>query len=845
MNNDRLALSARAVLLAAGASLAWPALAETAPAASTVAVAAIDDDQPADQSAPAGTADYGDHEQEIVVTAPRLAGQLDTDFAAEAELDEAAIASYGVSNVAELITALQPQTRSGRGRGSGRPIILVNGRRIGGFGEIRNLPPEAIAKVEIFPEEVALQYGYAADERVVNLVLKPNFRQVALEVEGGIPTQGGRFHGEVEPSFLMIGQNGRVNINAGWESRSILLESERDVVPVSGNPADSGARSLLPATDSYVIDATIQRSLDKITDASFNLRFDQTDSLALLGPGAGGAGDPLRRESRSQNLAAGASANGMLGKWRWAVSGNYADADSRIFTDRFVAGQAFTDRLDSSQQTFGANANLSGTLADGWAGPIRMSATGSYSGLRFDSRTESRGTVTTTRLSRDLPSALGSLTVPLLDPDYDVGNIGRVSLTLSGQVQDPSDFAALKSWGASLNWGVTRSLSLIASFNSDEAAPGVTQLGSTPLVTDGVTYYDFATGQTVQITTTTGGNPFLLAEQRRDLKLGLNWSPPMVEGLNFSVNYNRNTSFDTSNGFPLLTPEIEAAFPGRVTRDGNGVLVALDQRPVNFDRSRNSQIRWGFNFGKSFGQPQQGGPGMMGGGRPGGGAGRPEGAPARPQGGEGAAPAPQGGTPPQGEGTRPSPQGAGAGGPRGPGGGGPRVGMRGPGGGMFGGPQGGRWQVSLYHTVKLTDTVLIRPGVPELDLLNGSATGSGGGSNRHLVELDGGVFNKGLGVRLSAKYDSGSRVTGGSAGDLNFGDLATFNLRVFMDFNQKPKLIEAVPFLKGSRLRLAVDNIFDAQRRITDANGVVPLNYQPGYIDPLGRYVELEWRKTF
>ena len=66
---------------------------------------------------------------------------------------------------------------------------------------------------------------------------------------------------------------------------------------------------------------------------------------------------------------------------------------------------------------------------------------------------------------------------------------------------------------------------------------------------------------------------------------------------------------------------------------------------------------------------------------------------------------------------------------------------------MFGGgPQGGRWSVSLYHTYKLTDTILIRPGVPELDLLDGSATGSGGGSNRHLLELDGGVFYKGMGV---------------------------------------------------------------------------------------------------
>ncbi len=815
-------LSVKAALLAAGASLACPAMAETA--GDPVAIAAVAAaDQPVDVTAvdPQGSNDDG-YEDEIVVTAPRLAGQLDTDFTAEAELDEAAIASYGVSNVEELLTALAPQTRSGRGRGSGRPIILVNGRRVGGFGEVRNLPPEAIAKVEVFPEEVALQYGYSADERVVNLVLKPNFRQITVEAEGGIPTQGGRFQSEIEPSFLMIGENGRVNVNAGWEHATMLRESERNLdYDTAAQAAEAPARSLLPATDSYKIDATVQRSLNKLTDASLNVRFDQTDSLSLLGPGVGGVTDPLMRDSRSRNLASTASVNGMIGDWRWSAGANYADADSLIFTDRISGAR---DRFDSSQQTFGGNANISGGLGDGWAGPIRLSATASYSGLRFNSRSQTALATVNTDLARDLPGVLGSLTIPLLDPEYGSGGIGRVSLTLSGQYQDPSDFAALKSWGANVNWGITDNLSVVASFNNDEAAPGIQQLGAAPLVTPAVTYYDFSTGQTVQITTTTGGNPALLAEQRRDLKLGLNWSPPMIEGLNFSINYNRNKSYDTANSFPLLTPEIEAAFPDRVTRDANGVLIALDQRPVNYDRTENSQIRWGFNFGKSFGQKQEGGPGAGG---PGGA--RSEGAGGSPPGGEG------------GPGAQRGPGGRGGGGPRAGGGG------RGPGGpgGMFGGPQGGRWQVSLYHTLKLTDTVLIRPGVPELDLLDGSATGSSGGSNRHLFELDGGVFNKGLGVRVSAKYDSGSTVTGGTAGDLNFGDLATFNLRVFMDFNQKPKLLEKMPFLKGSRLRLAVDNIFDAQRKITDGNGAVPLNYQPGYIDPLGRYIELEWRKAF
>jgi vitamin B12 transporter len=834
MTYHRLSFSLRSALLAATAMAVTPALAtEDQPVEPTSATASQDDDE------------YD--ADEIVVTAPRLAGQLVTDISAEAELDEAAIASYGASSIEDLLAALEPQTRSGRGRGDGRPVILVNGRRISGFGAVRNIPPEAIAKVEIFPEEVALQYGYAATERVVNFVLKANFRQMSVEAEGGIPTQGGRFQSQLEPAFMAIGQNGRLNLNGSWEHKGLLLESERDVTPVTGTATDSAARSLLSASDQYVIDGTLVRNIDKVTEASVSLRFDQTDSLSLLGPGLGGAGDPLRRDSRSQNLTGSASVNGMLGDWRWSVTGNYADADSRIFTDR--AGGT-RDRFDSSQQSFGANSNISGSLGDGWAGPIRASITGGYSGLRFDSRAERSGTITTTDLSRDLPTVFGSLTVPLFDPEYEVGNFGRVSLTLNGEVEKPSDFSSLKSWGATLNWGVTGNLSLLASFANDEGAPSVTQLGAAPLVTPDVTYYDFRTGQTVQITTTTGGNPFLLAEQRRDFKLGVNWSPPMVEGLRLSVNYNRNRSNDTSNSFPLLTPEIEAAFPDRVTR--SGVLTALDLRPVNFDSASNSQIRWGFNFGKSFGQPQP--QAETGAGEPGrirrDGSRRRD-AEAAPQGGEGdraprtagdgseAAPPAEGARPAGASGDRR--RGAGGGG----GGGfrGPRAGG-GP-GGMGGAPQGGRWSVSLYHTIKLTDKVLIRPGVPELDLLKGSATGSGGGSNRHLVELDGGLYFKGMGARLSAKYDSGSRIVGGANGDLDFHDLATFNLRFFMDLSQKAKLTQAVPFLKGSRLRFSVDNIFDAQRKITDGSGIVPLNYQPGYIDPLGRYIELEWRKSF
>src|SRR3546814_12246806 len=86
-----------------------------------------------------------------------------------------------------------------------------------GFGAVRNIPPEAIAKVEIFPEEVALQYGYSATERVVNFVLKPDFRQVSAEAEAGVPTQGGQFKSELEPSFIAIRSEER-RVGKEWVS---------------------------------------------------------------------------------------------------------------------------------------------------------------------------------------------------------------------------------------------------------------------------------------------------------------------------------------------------------------------------------------------------------------------------------------------------------------------------------------------------------------------------------------------------------------------------------------------------------------------------------------------------
>ena len=90
-----------------------------------------------------------------------------------------------------MLDAVAAQTGSARGRDGGRPILLLNGQRISGFRELRDLPPEAIERMEILPEEVALKYGYAADQRVVNIVLRRRFNSTSAEVGATAATDGG------------------------------------------------------------------------------------------------------------------------------------------------------------------------------------------------------------------------------------------------------------------------------------------------------------------------------------------------------------------------------------------------------------------------------------------------------------------------------------------------------------------------------------------------------------------------------------------------------------------------------------------------------------------------------
>ena len=793
---------------------------------------------------PAAAADQSEEEpvegeegEEIVVTGSRPRGSVIGDIPPEDTLDSRDVRATGATSITEWLESLAPQIGSARGRGGERPILLLNGQRISSFRELRDIPTEAIQRVEILPEEVALKYGYRADQRVVNFILRRRFRSTAVRLEGRTATDGGYGGGLGDVTRLMIDRNSRTTVNLRAEGNSALSEDERDILlqPVTGNPDLDprtgrtlvGSRRLVRGT------ATHNRQLFGDVSATFNAELEHSEGRSLVGfpsleDGTAILADPDARvrDTSSDSAHAGVALNGDKGRWRWSLTGN-ADLVRNLTTtdpnDALGAGLS-DDRSRSTRTSGDLDATANGPLFKLPAGDVSATVRVGANTLYLDSSRRSQGIVASTpSLSRTQGNAALNVDLPVSRRNRDFDMLGNLTLNANAEVQQLSDFGTLTTVGAGANWSPVERLNFLASWTREEGAPSVQQLGEPILDTSGTRIFDFTRGETVLVTARTGGNPDLEADRRNVLKLGGNWMPSTKIDLRLRAEYVRSRLADPISNFPGPSAALEEAFPERFVRAPcapqpcRGELLSADLRPVNFDSARRDTLRWGFDFTKPLQsrRPPQALIDQFRARRGAGGGGAPEDAPA-------------------GEGRRREGWGGGEG--RGFGGGG---------GGFGGGRRGGRIQLSLTRTLNLVDEVTIREGVPRLDYLGGDATGAFGGRPRHEIQAQAGWANNGLGARLSADWRSGTRVDNASSGSLRFSPLTTFDLRLFANLGERFELVSKYPWLRGTQVRLEVDNIFNARPRVRDAFGDVPTSYQSDLLDPLGRTVSLSIRKLF
>lgn len=851
----------------------------------------------------------------IVVSGAKPRGSVQGDIAPDIVLDAEQLKAYGATNIAELLTAIEPLTRSSRGRSDAGPVVLLNGRRTTGFQEIRGIPFEAIERTEILPEEVALTYGYSADQRVVNIVLRDSFRQGSLALQARGPSQGGRLTSEIDTNFFKIQGSDRWNLDIEYERSTALFESERDIVrdpgsqpfDLAGNlrgvpngaeidpalsalagstvtgvalPAGDSSltladlaaganrtntdnlgdyRTLLPRSESSQLRGSVARDLNATTQGTLSVSLEDSSSQSLLGlpgltltvPGSNPwspltndallyryveAPDVMTRDSDTLTANLALMLNGFLGDWRWTFNGSYDRTESDSTTGRgFNAagwqadinaganpfGDIPLDRLTALQDTSSsvssggtAEVILSGKALDVPAGGLQTTLKVGFDTRTLDSESVRSGVFNEGSLSRDRGYVTGNFTLPIANRNREVLKaLGDLSINVNAGYEELSDFGGLTTFGAGVNWSPLDLISFNASYTNEHGAPTVSQLNDPVVTTPNVAVYDFVTGNTVNITRVTGGNLNLNSDNREVMKVGFNLRPLSDKDLTLSSNYTWSRTEDDIVAFPTITPDLEAALPERFTRDAFGNLTAIDARPLNYERSERQDLRTGFNFSMPWGKPnaqaannqqRPGGPMMiMGGPPPGGGA---------------------------------------------PGGGGQfRVGGPGGGGGRNRGPQmqpgQGRFNLSIYHTYRFQDEIVIRDGLPIIDQLDGGST-SARGVSRQEIQLQAGVFRNGFGGFMNANWREGTHINGATAAqDISFSDQTTVNLNVFMDLNARTSWVEKFPILKGARINLGVENLFDSRVDVTSA-GDLPLNYQPDYLDPQGRIIRISLRKV-
>ena len=796
---------------------AGPAPSATAPVTTTPAPGA----QPAD--------DFGD-EEEIVITGGRPRGSVVGDIPPEDTLDARDVRATGATNINELLDALAPQIGSARGRGGERPVLLLNGQRISGFRELRDIPTEAIQRVEILPEEVALKYGYRADQKVVNIVLRQRFRSTTAQVGAGLATDGGYANGNADLTRFLVQRNGRTTINLHAEGNSLLTEAERNIIltqaPTAGTTAQAlDARSLVGTKRDVRGSVTVNRQVFGTASGTLNAELEHNEGRSLIGLNSALL-EPLARDTSTNSAHLGGVLNGTTkSQWRWNLTANGDLDHSTTLTDRENPGFP-QERAHESTASGDLKATANGNLFKLPAGNATTTLTLEGSTVHLDSTRRRLGVSSSNSLSRTMGQAGINVDLPISRRNRDFSALGNLTLNANAEVDQLSDFGTLTVLGAGANWSPADRLNFITSWTREEGPPTINQLGDPVLDTPNSRIFDFTTGQTVLVNAITGGNPDLQADRRNVWKLSGNWQPFSKTDLRFRADYVHQTIARPVSNI-TVTEAIESAFPERFVRNGTGDLVSVDLRPINFDSSRKDTLRLGLDFSKPLKsrQPSQAVLDQM----------RaqfgfaPRNAGGSQRGTTGGQSANSAGSPPE------SGRGGFGGGRRGGGGG----------GGLFGGGNRGRLQFSLTDTITFVDRVRIGPGLPELDYLHGDAAGSGGGTPRHAVQAQAGWSNNGLGARLGANWRSGTRVNTLTGDDLHFSPVGTFDLRLFANPGDIPEVVLKHPWLRGTQVRFEVNNIFNSRPRVRDAAGNTPLNFQPDLLDPLGRTIMISFRKLF
>lgn len=854
-----------------------------------LALAAPPPSEPPAGSAPPGGETPGEAEAEIIITAPQERGAVIGRSIPDIRLERGDIATYGAGNVSELLTSLQPQTGE-------RPVVLVNGRRISGLNEVNRLPPEAIERIDILPPEVALAYGYRADQRVVNIVLETRFHATTMEVEGGMATEGGRGEQRASVNWTRIRNTERVSLEAEYGRRGALYESERGLsgpenlfdsrgnitaivggapidpalsalagreVIVAGVPAgaadappaladfldtadrpgregDGRYRTLLPATQSFAIGATFARPVGGGIAATLSGRYTHERSDSAFGLPAAlltlPSDSPFSPFSQDVALYRSLDTFG-------ALAGSTR-------SDAAQLGLVLNGRAASWNWSFTAGLERSRTVQQTATGLDDSAFAAAVQG--GDAATNPYGPVGADLVRPGTPDTIRTIATNATANVIATGSVaqlpaGNVSAVVAANLAS----RASRSDGTHAGlWQESRIGAESALLRGNLTLPIASRrrdvLGALgDLSINFAAGHEHLSGVGDATSFDAGATWAPVPPLRLTATIARNQGlPPIAQRANPIIETPNVPIFDFATGESVAVARLDGGNPALLAESRNVFSLAGQLRPWP---AANVSLNVGYVRSTTR---------NLVGALP---AATPEIEAAFPDRFERDA-----------DGTlqridvRPvnfaraeqetigvglfATLPIGRGRPSGP----ARPADAQPGSDAAADDENvegdaparagrGRILFALSHNWQLRDQLVIRDNLAPLDFLAGSAFGERAGS-RHRVNARINLAGQGLGASLDANWQSGARLVTG-ASDLSFSSLATFDLKLFADLGARPDLVAGAPWLRGTRISFSVANLLGDRVRVRDAFGETPLSFRGEYLDPLGRIVRLTLRK--
>jgi hypothetical protein len=471
---------------------------------------------------------------EIVVTGRR---PEEAPEAVEDTVTSATIKSLGTNSIGELLARLRARYAGGE------LAIIVNGRRLASIDALSEFPPEALKQIDVLRPGSGSQFGYPATDRVLNLVLRPTFSSVTVEGAASATTEGGGDDGNIAARHARIRGDRRTNGSVVYRQAGGLREDERadpastsGSVGAAGDSAGARYRSLIPASRDLTATAGIALPV-RAANLDLSATGGATETRALAGLFHTASDTTIAAESaagyvqqgRTTYLRGSATLGGPWHRMFWSIlmNGDVTRSDNETKRGRAVSPGpidppdrslsalplAPVSTLTSSlSQNLAIRALVNGPVARLPTGDIRVGSTVSASGNRFRNRV-SGSPVDPVTVSSTLMNAQVNADIPIANRDVAaLAWLGNVMLNVSAEYGKLSGFAGAPAAQATLNWAISRSVTLSYSRNYRRSPPVPAQLYAPVIALPGRLIYDERGGG---ITPVTLIGPRLRAHQQR------------------------------------------------------------------------------------------------------------------------------------------------------------------------------------------------------------------------------------------------------------------------------------------------------------------------------------------